>query len=88
MSKYLKEKNKNIQIILADPEGSGLFNKVKYGVLFTNQEKEGHRLRNPFDTVVEGVGLNRATANYDRATLDDAYKVTDEQVLHMAYYLI
>ena len=73
----MKEKNKNIKIILADPEGSGLFNKVKYGVLFTKQEKEGYRLKNPFDTVVEGVGLNRATANFDNATLDDAFKITD-----------
>jgi cysteine synthase A len=37
ISKYLKEKNNKIKIILADPEGSGLFNKVKYNVLFTNQ---------------------------------------------------
>ena len=37
---------------------------------------------------MEGVGLNRNTANFDNAILDDAYKVTDEQVLHMAYYLI
>ena len=55
-----------------------MFNKVKYGVLFTNQEKEGHRLKNPFDTVVEGVGLNRATANFSKATIDDAFKVTDQ----------
>lgn len=39
VSKYLKQKNQKIKIILADPEGSGLFNKVKYGVLFTRQEK-------------------------------------------------
>jgi cysteine synthase A len=37
VSKYLKEKRENIQIVLADPEGSGLFNKVKYNVLFTIQ---------------------------------------------------
>ena len=64
VSKYLKSRNEKIEIVLADPEGSGLFNKVQYGVLFTSQEKEGHRLKNPFDTVVEGVGLNRATANF------------------------
>ena len=62
---------------MADPEGSGLFNKVKYDVLFTGREKEGHRLKNPFDTVVEGVGLNRATANFEKAKIDDAFKVTD-----------
>jgi cysteine synthase len=88
VSKYLKQKNPNIQVVLADPEGSGLFNKVKYGVLFTSQEKEGHRLKNPFDTVVEGVGLNRSTANFSAATIDEAFKVSDQEVLHMAHYLI
>ncbi len=39
VSKYLKDKNKDIRIVLADPEGSGLFNKVKYNVLFTRQER-------------------------------------------------
>ena len=78
VSQYLKRKNPNIKVVLADPEGSGLFNKVKFDVLFTNQEKEGHRLKNPFDTVVEGVGLNRVTANFEKASIDDAYKVNDE----------
>jgi cysteine synthase A len=88
VSKYLKQRNRKIRIILADPEGSGLFNKVKYGVLFTRQEKEGHRLKNPFDTVVEGVGLNRPTANFEAAFIDDAYKASDSEVLHMSRYLI
>jgi cysteine synthase A len=52
VSKYLKGKKKDIKVVLADPQGSGLFNKVKYNVLFTIQEKEGFRLKNPFDTVI------------------------------------
>ena len=39
VSKYFKEKNPKIDVVLSDPEGSGLFNKIKYGVLYTNQEK-------------------------------------------------
>lgn len=39
VSKYLKSKDPKIDIILADPQGSGLFNKIKYNVLFTTQEK-------------------------------------------------
>ena len=78
VSNFLKEKNQNIDIILADPEGSGLYNKIKYGVLFTNQEKEGYRLKNPFDTVIEGVGLNRQTKNFNQAIIDDAYKIKDQ----------
>jgi cysteine synthase A len=45
-------------------------------------------LKNPFDTVIEGVGLNRPTANFNQAIIDDAVKVTDEEALHMAHYLI
>lgn len=45
-------------------------------------------MKNPFDTVVEGVGLNRSTANFDKATIDDAFKVSDQEILHMAYYLL
>ena len=45
-------------------------------------------MKNPFDTVIEGVGLNRETSNFRRAIIDDAFKVTDEEILHMAYYLI
>ena len=41
-------------------------------------EAEGHRLRNPFDTVVEGVGLNRITQNFEKALIDDAFTIQDE----------
>lgn len=38
VSKYLKKTTNNkVKIILADPEGSGLHAKVKYGTLFTIQ---------------------------------------------------
>jgi cysteine synthase A len=37
ISNYLKRKNNSIDIVLADPEGSGLFNKIRFGVLYTNQ---------------------------------------------------
>ena len=38
ISQYLKKKTKGkTKIILADPEGSGLYSKIKYGILFTKQ---------------------------------------------------
>lgn len=89
ISRFLKEKTGGkCQIVLADPEGSGLYAKIKYGILFTKQEKEGYRLKNPFDTVIEGVGLTRPTLNFEQAQIDDALKITDEEALHMSYYLI
>jgi hypothetical protein len=55
--------------------------QVKRGVLYSPAEAEGHRRRNPFDTVTEGVGLNRLTCNFARAQVDDAVQCSD-QVLY------
>ena len=55
------------QVMLVDPPGSSLFNKVKRGVLYAREEAEGRRLRNPFDTITEGIGINRITANFSLA---------------------
>jgi cysteine synthase len=89
---YLKQEMglKDAQIVLADPEGSGLYNKVKYGVMYAPQEKEGTRRRQQVDTVVEGIGINRVTENFERGRelVDDAVKVTDEQARHMARWLV
>lgn len=55
------------QVMLIDPPGSSLLNKVKRGVLYAAEEAEGRRLRNPFDTITEGIGINRITANFSLA---------------------
>ena len=34
----------------------------------------GKRLRNPFDTITEGMGLNRLTHNFNSAIIDSAFK--------------
>lgn len=87
---YLKPRLPNIKIILADPPGSGLYNKVKFGVMFHSQEKEGTRRRHQVDTIVEGIGISRITANFEvgRELVDDAVKVTDAQALAMAKWLV
>eukprot|EP00879_Flechtneria_rotunda_P017852 GHRR01018712.1.p1 GENE.GHRR01018712.1~~GHRR01018712.1.p1 ORF type:complete len:288 (+),score=90.52 GHRR01018712.1:262-1125(+) len=88
VSRALKQHSPNIQIVLADPQGSSLFNKVKRGVLYTWHEAEGKRLCNPFDTITEGVGLNRLTANFAAGLIDDAVRVTDREAVEMAAYLL
>lgn len=57
VSRFLKQMDSKVKVILADPTGSGLFNKVKYGVMFANEESEGKRRRHQVDTVVEGLCL-------------------------------
>jgi cysteine synthase A len=65
-----------IKVVLSDPEGelalketrtltktgSGLFNKVKYNVMYDHKESEGRKRRHQVDTVVEGIGINRVSA--------------------------
>jgi cysteine synthase len=87
---FLKPKLPDTKIVLADPQGSGLFNKIIYGVMFNPTEKEGTRRRQQVDTIVEGIGLNRLTANFEagRELINDAVRVTDAQALKMARWLV
>lgn len=88
-SRFLKSVCKKVKVYLADPQGSGMFNRVKYGVMYDTVEKEGTRRRHQVDTLIEGVGLNRITHNFLQGEpyVDDSVRVTDEQALKMARYL-
>ncbi|TFK85808.1 PALP-domain-containing protein [Polyporus arcularius HHB13444] len=87
---YLKSKKKDILVALSDPEGSGLYNKVKYGVMFDRKEAEGTKRRHQVDTVVEGIGINRLTHNFELALpiIDEAFRVTDAEAVAMSRYLV
>lgn len=92
---YLKDpvraaENPNLKVVLADPQGSGLYNRIKYGVMYSPLEKEGTRRRHQVDTIVEGIGINRVTNNFEKGRLliDDAIRVTDAQALAMARWLV
>lgn len=87
---FLKPKLPDLTVVLADPQGSGLYNRVRYGVMFDLKEKEGTRRRRQVDTIVEGIGINRVTANFDvgKDLVDDAIRVTDTQALAMARWLV
>ncbi|CAI5505017.1 unnamed protein product [Closterium sp. Naga37s-1] len=84
----LQEQNPGGKTFLIDPPGSSLFHKVTRGVLYTRQEAEGKRLRNPFDTITEGIGINRLTANFNAARIDGAFRGTDREAVEMARYLL
>ncbi|KAG0651435.1 Cysteine synthase 2 [Hyphodiscus hymeniophilus] len=93
ISMYLKQEMGMagaLRVVLADPDGSGLYNKIKNGVMFSNTEREGMRRRQQVDTIVEGIGINRITENFEagRELIDDAVKVTDEQAMKMARWLV
>ncbi|GFZ05340.1 pyridoxal-5'-phosphate-dependent enzyme family protein [Actinidia rufa] len=88
ISRLLKEKNSNVKCFLIDPPGSGLFNKVTRGVMYTREEAEGRRLKNPFDTITEGIGINRLTQNFMMAELDGAFRGTDTEAVEMSRFLL
>lgn len=52
------------RIVLVDPPGSSLFNKVKHGVAYATQQSEQRLRRHRYDTLAEGIGLDRVTANF------------------------
>ena len=74
---YLKEQNPNIATYLIDPTGSGLYSYMTTGEF----KAEGN-------SITEGIGINRATANFNRARLDGAFRGTDQQVIEMSQYLL
>lgn len=90
VGRVLKGHDDGVRLVLADPPGSGLLNKVKRGVMYTREEAEGKRLKNPIDTIAEGVGINRLTGNFAQIVgeVDDAVRVTDQESVDMARWLL
>lgn len=43
---------------------------------------------NRYDTIAEGIGNDHMTGNFARAMLDDAFKITDQEAVYMAHYLL
>lgn len=89
VGRCLKAHRNEVEIVLADPQGSGLYHKIHDGVMYSPAESEGTRRRHQVDTVVEGIGLNRLTRNFGVALplVGDAFKVTDEEAVAMARHL-
>lgn len=87
---FLKPKIPDLTVVLADPQGSGLYNRIRYGVMFDTKEREGTRRRKQVDSIVEGIGVNRVTENFEagRELVDDAVRVSDAQALAMARWLV
>ena len=51
--------------------------------MYTQQEAEGKRLKNPCDTITEGIGINRQTRNFSKARIDGAFQGTDREAVEM-----
>ncbi|MBY4724531.1 MULTISPECIES: cysteine synthase A [Burkholderia] len=77
VSRYLKEQNPDVRIVLADPHGSGLYGYVKTGDLGA----EG-------SSITEGIGSTRVTMNLAGTPIDDAVRIDDQQCVTMVYRLL
>uniref|UniRef100_A0A0G4EZF2 Tryptophan synthase beta chain-like PALP domain-containing protein n=1 Tax=Chromera velia CCMP2878 TaxID=1169474 RepID=A0A0G4EZF2_9ALVE len=85
-----KKVNDDVGVILSDPQGSALAGRVRTGTLFNPWDKEGHRKRISVDTIVEGIGLNRLTANFQLGLplIDHAFSVSDREAVAISRYLV
>ena len=74
---FLKEQRKQIVIALADPMGAAMYSWFKRG-----------ELRSEGDSVTEGIGQGRITANVDGTPVDEAYQIPDEEALPILFDLV
>ena len=60
-------------VIVVSP---ALLMQASLGVLWTREDREGFRRRIIFDTIAEGIGLNRLTRNFELAVpfIDEAFR--------------
>lgn len=73
----LKERNPKIRVALADPSGSALWHYYAHGSL----KAEGN-------SITEGIGQGRITANLQDAPIDVAYTIPDSESLPVAFDLL
>ena len=77
VSDFLKEKNKNIVIGLADPMGSAMHNFYKNG-----------ELKSTGSSITEGIGQGRITRNLENAVIDESFQITDTEALNIVYEMV
>ena len=77
VSLALKARNPNVKIVLADPEGSGLYGWVKNGDLTVTGS-----------SITEGIGQSRVPENLNNIVIDDAVRIPDPEALEQIFDLL
>jgi len=77
VSMALKKLNPRVQIGLADPEGAALFNYYENG-----------ELKSDGNSITEGIGQGRITANLEGVEVDRAYRISDAEALPYLFDLL
>ena len=73
----LKERDKNVKIMLSDPMGSALYEFYETG----NLKSEG-------SSITEGIGQGRETDNLKGAPIDGAFQISDHEALPIVFDLL
>lgn len=74
---FLKERKAEVRIGLADPMGAALYHYYRHGTL----KAEG-------ESITEGIGQGRITANLEGAPVDHAYQIQDAEALEIVFHLL
>ena len=78
VSRFLKAKNKDIKIVLADPFGSALYNYVT----------PGEASMTPGPSITEGIGNSRVTDNLADTQIDAAVQLAAQHMVDLVYRLL
>lgn len=73
----LRERNPDVKIGLADPEGAALYNYYAHG-----------ELKSSGNSISEGIGQGRITANLEGLTIDNPYQISDAEALPYIFDLL
>ncbi|MBL4749758.1 MAG: cysteine synthase A [Amylibacter sp.] len=73
----LREKSKDIKIALADPDGAALYNYYANG-----------ELKSSGDSITEGIGQGRITANLEGMKVDMPFNIPDAEALPIIFDLL
>jgi len=77
VSAYLKHKNAGIVTAAADPLGAAIYSWIKTG-----------ELKSAGSSITEGIGQGRVTGNLAGAQIDDAFQISDAEMLPVCYDLL
>jgi len=77
-SAFLREKNKDVVIGVADPRGAAMYEWFKHGEVKAT----------PGGSITEGIGLGRVTPIIKEMKVDQAYIIPDEEAVPVIYELI
>lgn len=73
----LKAQRPEVRIVLADPDGSGLYEWVKSGDLTSSGS-----------SITGGIGQSRVTGNLAGAPIDDAVRIPDAEAVEQVFGLM